>query len=298
MACMVQMGVVDLSNPEASELLSQIQMGDPESSVFDVSEEHSAMLEWINWSAQCNDEICGAIQSPCDTGTGAESTGINPIGDCSEDGLLAKFWDSVIVDRDRCVGCHSTSGLVKATSGPCTQDDECEDPKLCLDGFCRLTGPFYAPHFMEGSQQPLKWDKPKHKKLGLYTMYNVVALGLIDEIEPLDSLIMIKPLLEDFQPTAIYGPGVSIENIPDGVGTGIYHGGSSKFGLGCKKDDVCPTSGVIDCRKQEACMNQGDCDPGKTCDKDGFCRLEGSYCDMTYVHYIGFIEYYLACKAP
>jgi hypothetical protein len=159
-----------------------------------------------------------------------------------------------------------------------------------------MPGPFYAPHYFEGSQDPLNWNKPAHKLLGLNTMYNMVALGLINEIEPLDSLILIKPLLEDFQPTAIYGPGVSIENIPDGVGKGVYHGGSSKFALGCKNGENCPASGVIDCRIGKACMNPGDCGPDETCTEDHFCRLTGSYCDMTYAHYVDFIEYYVECK--
>jgi hypothetical protein len=303
MACMVQMGAVDLDNPEASELLTAIGMGDPESSVFDVSAEHKAMLEWITWSAQCHGSVCGDIESACDTGTGAASTGLNPIGDCSEADLLVQFWDSVIIDRNRCVDCHSTAGVEKATMGPCTSDSDCDAEKgfTCLDGYCRKLGPYVAPNFLEGSLDTFDWNNAQHQQLALNTMYNIVAMGLVDDMEVLNSPLVVKPLVEGFQPLAVYGPGVNIPSVADGVGAGAYHGGSHKFKFGFKNLANIPDTAVIDCRIDKSCTVNADCDPGEKCAAektvDGkVCRLKGSVCEMTYVNYVRFFTYFNQCK--
>ncbi len=293
MACMVELGVVDLDDPAASDLLSQILMGDPNSSVFDVQAEHDAFLEWITWSSVCNDEICGAIDSPCEAGTGAASTGVDPTGDCSEDDLLAVFWDSVIVDRGRCTTCHSAWAADAGTYGPCDTIDDCELQQECLEGLCRTPGPYYAPHFFEGGEEPLQWADDDDRQLGLNTMYNTLALGMVDADQPLDSTLLTKPLLEGFHPTAIYGDGVDMDVVADGVGTGVYHGGTSKFNFGCD-EPPCPTSGVVDCRTDTPCHGPGECPDTMVCSQD-YCRLPDSVCDLTYVNYVRFAEYYGEC---
>jgi hypothetical protein len=75
----------------------------------------------------------------------------------------------------------------------------------------------------------------------------VVALGLVDVDTPLSSSLLTKPLLENFQPTAIYGPGVEISSVTTGEGVGVYHSGTSKYNFGCHAEP-CPTEGVVDCR--------------------------------------------------
>ncbi len=301
MSCMVEMGAVDLADPGGSSLLAQISMGDPNSSVFDVSEEHSAMLEWIEWSAECHTEVCGENQQAvCSSGTGAGSTGRNPIGDCSEDDLLVEFWNSVIVDRGRCLTCHSDYGLEQGTFGACEDEDDCSGPQLCDQGFCRAPGPVLAPHMFEGVEGPLDWDDPEDRQLGLNTMYNVVALGQIDEDNPLESTFLTKPLLEGFGPTAIYGDGVTMPSVPVDVGIGVAHGGTSKFNFGfhgAEGEPPPPTSGVVDCRTDEPCaMGDGPpCSEGRTC-IDGLCRAPDSYCDETYANYVRFVEYFASCK--
>jgi len=301
MACMVEMGAVDLENPAGSSLLAQIQLGDPNSSVFDVSEEHAAMLEWIEWSAQCHGEICGESEtSVCSSGTGASSTGQNPIGDCSEDDLLVEFWNSVIVDRGRCLTCHSSYGVEAGTFGACADVSDCTGPQLCEDGFCRAPGPWLAPHMFEGVDGPLDWENPADRQLGLNTLYNMVALGQIDEDNPLDSTLLTKPLLQDFDPEAIYGDGVDMPSVPVDVGMGVAHGGTSKFNFGfhgAEGEPPPPTTGVIDCRTDEPCAG-GDgapCSEGRTC-QEGLCRAPGSYCDPTYTNYVRFVQYFASCK--
>lgn len=298
MACMVEMGAVDLQDPSGSSLLSQIQLGDPNSSVFDVDQEHQAMLEWIEWSAQCHGEVCADVETPaCSSGTGAGSTGQNPIGDCSEDDLLLEFWNSVIVDRGRCLTCHSDYGQQQGTFGACQSVEDCTGPQLCEEGFCRAPGPWLAPHVFEGVEAPLSWDDPEDRQLGLNTMYNMIALGQLDEEDPLESLLLTKPLLEGFEPTAVKGPGIELTNIPEGTGGGIFHGGTSKFNFGyhgAPEEPPPPTSGVVDCRIDEPC-GDGPCSAGRTC-MEGWCRDVGSYCDDTYAAYARFAQYYASCK--
>jgi hypothetical protein len=131
-------------------------------------------------------------------------------------------------------------------------------------------------------------------------MYNVLALGLVDTGSPLDSLLMTKPLLEDFHPSAVFGPGVDIQSVPAGVGNGVVHGGTSKFNFGCH-DAPCPTEGVVDCGIDMPCEHDWACDEGESCiggDAHTYCRTTGSYCDATYVKFVRFVEYYAACQGP
>ncbi len=294
MACMMGQGVVDLDNPEGSALLSMIDMGDPNSSVFDVSVEHQAMLEWIDWSAQCHQQVCGDIDSPCDQNSGATSTGTNPIGDCSEEDLLATFWNTVIVDRGRCLTCHSDWGQSEGTFGACQDVSDCQFEQICVDGSCLAPGPAMAPHFFEGVDGMLDWNNPDHRTQGLNTMYNVVALGLVDIENPADSSLITKPLLENFTPSAVFGPNVTMPSMPANSGTGIFHGGTSKFNFGCH-DEECMTEGVVDCRVDTPC-GDGPCPDGMSCVEGGLCRITGSYCDATLEAYYGFVNYFAECN--
>ena len=298
-ACMIDAGTVNLDDPAGSVLLGQIAMGDPDSSVFDVSQEHAAMLEWIQWSAKCHTEVCGEVESPCTSGTGAASTGISPIGDCSEGELEAVFWDAVIIDRARCNVCHSEWAQEAGTFGACSTDEDCEHNQECLEDLCRKPGPYYAPNFFEGGEGEMSWAVEADRQLGLNTMYNVLALGFVDVDSPLDSSLLTKPLLEDFQPEAIYGheaiygPSVTIESVAEGTGVGTYHGGSSKFNFGCM-EPPCLESGVVDCRTSHECHADGECEGATTC-SNGYCRIAGSVCDKTYTNYVQFVQYYAEC---
>jgi hypothetical protein len=303
MACLVDSGEVNLGDPDGSAILDKILMGDTESSVFDVNNEYEAMRDWISWSAECDERVCGDLESPCDSGTGALTTGIVPLGDCSEQDLLTVFWDGVIVDRWRCASCHTVSAKEQETGATCTSDSQCEAPRLCLDGQCRRPGIWQSPSFFEGTWtattggggEGLNWNNPEHQTIALNTLYNIVALDLIDIESPLDSELLSKPLLEGFQPTEVHATGVDVTDISSGVGLGLQHGGGNKFKLGCSPPD-CPTEGVIDCSSDVSCHpGEGDCEAGQQC-LDNFCRTSGSYCDETYTDYVRFIEYFASCK--
>ena len=292
-SCMVEAGAVDTEDPSGSQILEHILMGDPNSSVYDVNQEYSAMLDWIEWSSTCSEILCEPLEDSCSAGTGAATTGVIPTGDCTEDDLLAMFWDAVIIDKGRCDTCHSQWAEDAGTFGTCEEDSDCMNDLDCLDGRCRRSGAYNAPNFFESGEGELSWSDPESRNRGLMTMYNIISLGFVDLDAPMNSSLLTKPLLEGFQPTAVYGNRVSVEAVeaPDGIG--VSHGGSSKFNFGCM-EPPCPTSGVVDCRIQSNCDSSDECDDGMSC-SEGFCRIEGSYCDETYKNYVRFVEYFAEC---
>ena len=203
-----------------------------------------------------------------------------------------------MVDRPRCVGCHSNKGAEARTYGACDPGDTCQGSgdRQCIEGFCRQQAAYYAPHFFEGSQGTFTWENSRHQEWGLYTMYNILANGYIDKDEPLNSPLLTKPLLEGFTPTQVLGNNVSITDTA-GAGMGVSHGGSSKYNFGCGNDVSCPVEGVIDCSTDIGCTSGSGCSDSLEC-LDGHCRMPGSICDDTYVNTLRFIEYYLSCEEP
>ncbi len=262
MACMVDSGVADLTNPADSRILEQILLGDPASSAFSVQTEHAAILEWLQWAARCHSAVCGEIDNACDSGTGAPSTGRTPSGTCSEDELLQQYWDSVVVDRGRCISCHGRPD---------------ED---------------IAPNWLAGLHEA-DWDNSEHRSIATTSMYAVITGHLIDKDEPLNSLLLTKPLQHGFRPYAVYGAREPIENVPEGVGTGVHHDGQSKMTFPCPGFD-CSEGAIMDCRKTQECDNDSACGDGMRCNQ-GWCRLAESVCDETYINYLSFIQTYLAC---
>ncbi len=82
-----------------------------------------------------------------------------------------------------------------------------------------------------------------------------------------------------------------LAQIPAPSGLGVSHGGTSKFNFGYHGEG--PEEGVVDCRT-DAC---GDgCGNGLEC-IEGYCRIEGSYCDTTYVNYAGLAQYFAECAS-
>jgi hypothetical protein len=292
MACMVEMGAVDLAQPSESEILSRILMGDPASSVFDVKSEHAAILEWIEVSATCHAEVCGVINDPCGSGTGAPSTGRTPAGNCSEEELVTSYWDNVLEDRGRCISCHQGQADVEMGSfRSCIDDSTCVGEEGCFDGRCKLEQ-FSATPFLSGVHGATDRQDPEHWASATTGMYALITMGLIDAESPLDSRLLVKPLQEGFQPMAVYGARTDIENVPMGVGVGLDHGGATKFHMPCPEEGC-----VMDCRKDTACESDEGCGADRFCNI-GFCRQVDSVCDETYVRYLTFVQDYLACQAP
>ncbi len=189
MACMIEQGVVDLDDPEASAVLAQILQAEPDSDLIteDVIEaEYEGFHEWITWSAECHDVVCGDIDDACEAGGDDDEMPDveSPVGGCSEDALAALFEQKVWAWHGRCWSCHYEGGDL-AEKYPGT--------------------PFYA------------WTGDEAES-SLLTMYNVIGMGGIDTTNPTASSFLTKPLAE----------GVSASTVL-GESTGIYHGGGNKF---------------------------------------------------------------------
>jgi hypothetical protein len=164
MACMVESGMVDLDNPVNSEVLAQIMLADPASSLIDgavIDREYEGFLAWIEWSASCQVCVCGELEDPCGTGSvTSQPTGVQtPLGGtCTEEELGASFEARMWPWRDRCSSCHAPEGEGANDGAP--------------------------PHWIvSGSEAD-----------PLYTMYAVIGGGYVDWDTPSDSLLLTKPL--------------------------------------------------------------------------------------------------------
>jgi hypothetical protein len=288
MACMIDHEVVSFEDPTRSEILTQIALGGPASSVFDVNTEREAMELWINWSARCHHWVCGDIESGCSQGTGALSTGILPQGACSEDTLLASFWDAFVVHRNRCISCHSTLIPEQGSLFACQDTQDCASNELCLQGRCRVND-FIATPFLEGLHEASDWNNPEHRRVASNAMYTLLTMDVIDHQEILNSRLLTKPIPTDFKPSAVFGSVEPILEVPEGVGVGVEHGGDTKFILDCG-EEYC----VIDCREETPCGADADC--GDLACQEGFCRAPNSLCDLTYVKFLSFIQTFKRCQ--
>jgi len=169
MACMQEKGMVDLSAPAKSQILTWIAKAKPQSELIttDVQKaEHDAFLQWITWSAECQSWACGAIADPCGSVSPPVPVPSKPmIGGCDEAALVASFDALVYKWRDRCSHCHAPYGKDYKSSG--------------------------SPGWLHADAG---------KGGAIYTMYNVLGLpglpGLpvINVAKPADSLLLRKPL--------------------------------------------------------------------------------------------------------
>ena len=191
MACMVNQGAVVLTDPPSSPVLAFILNSDPASNLITdavIQQEHDGMLEWIDWSATCNDSVCGAPPAdPC--GTGATQPPppdvLSPINGCDEAGLVQLFDTNVFSWRGRCVSCHAAYG---ANTDPNTGG--------------------IAPKMMYGTQ-----ESPEGPDDARFTMFTLIGLRTIDLTTPTASLLLHKPLNDD--PNNPHGGGQKFQDTND-----------------------------------------------------------------------------------
>lgn len=174
MACLKDLGLVDLESPEDSKVLSWIERAKPLSPLITeavVQAEYDGFREWIEHQAECgrfecrgvkctaqpSDPFCDVAQEPFNATGPALDT-----GGCSELALEQLFRDSIYTSRGRCYPCHFESEG-SATAG--------------------------ALRFI---QQSGSCDTSS-----LETMRNIVEAGLVDVREPMRSLLLLKPLAEE-----------------------------------------------------------------------------------------------------
>lgn len=187
MACMVGAGMVDFADPQDSKILKMIHMAEPESKLITsavINTEYVAMLAWITYSAQCHSNECGDLPQTCGTPLGdvpVPEDVINPLGlGCTDDALVQSFHDRVYEPwKGRCHGCHAKfdDPTWKAPAW-LVEDVNVNDPVEMLQG-------------------------------AMVSMYNLVSLGAMDTEQPLQSMLLLKPLKQSQG--------------------GVSHGGGDKF---------------------------------------------------------------------
>ena len=171
MACLVESGEVDLANPNNSAILARILNARPDSALITaevIQQEHDGFLEWITWSASCQDDVCGVIDNPCNVGggSGPPPDVFSPLGACDEAQLVASFDRKVFAERGRCNSCHAVYGAAR---------DDTPDNGT-------------APLWIFGASNTPEANDARN------TMYNLIGLRALNVDDPLQSRLLLKPL--------------------------------------------------------------------------------------------------------
>jgi hypothetical protein len=170
MACLAELGLVDLALPDDSKVLGWIDRAKPLSPLIDASvvqAEHDGFLEWIRHNAECGrfeckNVVCTSRESDpfCDTAPEPFVAGISKdAGGCGDLALEKLFRDTIYESRGRCYPCHFSSETNEAPE---------------------------ATHFIEQSGTC--------DTSSLETMRNVIDAGLVNVQDPEQSLLLLKPL--------------------------------------------------------------------------------------------------------
>ncbi|HEX9621527.1 MAG TPA: hypothetical protein VF989_15390 [Polyangiaceae bacterium] len=172
MACLIDMDLVDLEEPENSRILTWIERAAPESELITedvIQAEYDGFLEWIEQTASCTDSAC--LDAECGPpGAGAtceeeplptEVTGEEELDDCSDLSIEHLFKESVYAWRGRCFPCHFSDQQFADETAPrwLNVEDNCDAASL-------------------------------------ETLRTIVQNGYIDVENPAESLLLLKPLPE------------------------------------------------------------------------------------------------------
>ncbi len=184
-ACLLANGLVDTENIDNSLILTWIARAQPESELITqevIDEEYEGFRQFLEQlvscsNASCPDVTCTAVKGPGMCEREREPTlptPTDPETQCDSQSVEAAFQATVFPWRDRCFPCHF--------------DDQLKADPL-------------APRWIEVGGNC--------ETATVSTLRNVIDRGLVDPINPDQSLILLKPLPE------IYG--------------GVEHGGGDKF---------------------------------------------------------------------
>jgi hypothetical protein len=116
-ACLLELGLVNPDEPEASVVLSWIQRANPESELITeqvIQEEYDAFKSFVEQIATCSGASCAGVRCPttgkaeaCGSDTEPSTATLVPEGTgCDALSMEAVFRDTVYVWRDRCFPCH------------------------------------------------------------------------------------------------------------------------------------------------------------------------------------------------
>jgi hypothetical protein len=171
-ACLVDLGLVDLANPDQSKVLAWIARAQPDSTLITqdvIDQEYDAFKSFVEQMATCGGESCAGVRCPassdedaCGPDVSSEPDGATevPAGtSCDLPTMETQFLENVYAWRDRCFPCHFTSQPGSAPGAP---------PWIDTRNGCNA-----------GS---------------LETFHNVVTMGLLDSSYPTESLLLLKPL--------------------------------------------------------------------------------------------------------
>lgn len=192
MACMVEQGIVDLDDPEASVVLAWIERATPSGGITEhtIDSERAAMLEWIEHTASCEAEVCPPVDAPCGVPPDetdceipppvAEPMPLDDPGDCADVTLELVWREKVYAWRGRCFPCHFDSQADRF--------EELEPPPWITTGECNLAS--------------------------LATLRNAERGGYLDAHAPLQSLLLTKPLDESLGGVE-HGGGAKLHSLED-----------------------------------------------------------------------------------
>lgn len=190
-ACLVDLGLVDMNDPDQSKVLGWIARAQPDSALITqavIDQEYDAFKEFVEQIAKCGGEACPGVTCPATSdiqgcGTPAQEpdgTVVIPPGTaCDPATVETQFRDTVYVWRDRCFPCHFASQPGAAPGAPPWIDDR----NGCNTG-------------------------------SLETFHNIVTLGLADPNDPTQSLILRKPL-DVAQGGVAHGGGSKFDGMRD-----------------------------------------------------------------------------------
>jgi hypothetical protein len=190
-ACLVDLGLVDMKDPDNSEVLSWILRAHPDSMLITqdvIDQEYDAFKAFVEQIAKCGGEACPGVKCPTTSDKEAcgsptdEPSGATPVADgtaCDSPSVEAAFRDSVYVWRDRCFPCHFSSQPSTADGAPLFFD---------VGSDCNASA--------------------------LNTFHNILALGLIDTNDPTQSLILRKPL-DPSEGGVTHGGGSKFDGVTD-----------------------------------------------------------------------------------
>ncbi len=157
MACMIELGEVNLQDPSASPILARVGQAAPDSELITTSvieAEYLGLFEWITFSAQCHESACGQLVDPCAGNADLAPSRVNgsPTGLCDISDLTEQFDKKVLAWKGRCGACHSSGATTNGAPG-------------WLD--------------LESAER---------------TLFNVLGRSMVDIAEPSRSTILTKPL--------------------------------------------------------------------------------------------------------
>ena len=172
-ACLIEQGLVDVQNPDASLVLGWILRAQPDSDLITdevISEEYEGFRSFVHKIATCSGAACAGVH--CPNMGDVEACGVDP--DPGEPTLIPEdtpcdsvtmentFRNKVYVWRDRCYPCHFTS-----------------EPQADLE----------APRWID--------VRGNCETGSITTLHNLEQGGYMNLDDPAQSLLVLKPLPRD-----------------------------------------------------------------------------------------------------